>query len=107
MTTIFPPATFDTVTQALAWLGLQGFNYDFNRDDEPTKELLATGNDFVVSHVFHFDDNTDPADENTIYAISSDKHNLKGVILSAFGVYNNEKTSSILNSIRYGNNMYH
>jgi hypothetical protein len=106
MNTLNSPATFDTVTQALAWLGLQGFNYDFNRDDEPTSKLLAAGNDFVVSHIFHFDNNTDPADENIIYAISSIKHNLKGVILSAYGVYADERSSSLLMSIQYNGNLY-
>jgi len=78
---------FDTVVDALAWLRNKEFSHDFGSDLKYTEALIATRNDFTVDYVFRFDGYTDPADEHILYAIRSDNHGLKGIMLSAFGVY--------------------
>lgn len=78
---------FDTVVDALSWLYSQGFDFDFRRNIGLTNTILSAGNDFVADYIFRFEGQTDPADAHIIYAISSNRHHVKGVVLSAFGVY--------------------
>lgn len=84
-TNILQPS-FDTITEALSWLTNMGFTHDFNiKNLDKPQPISAT--DFSITYVFRFEGDTDPGDANILYAIQSEKHSLKGVLLSAFGVY--------------------
>jgi hypothetical protein len=48
---------------------------------------------FRVDAVYRFEGPTDPGDEMILYAISSAKHNLKGVLTNAFGMYADAATA--------------
>jgi hypothetical protein len=41
----------------------------------------------TVDHVFRFEGKSNPSDSSVVYAISSDSKNIKGVLVSAYGVY--------------------
>lgn len=86
MRTVATP-TFDTVVEAISWLGELGFSHDFGRDITRTDALIAENNDFTLDYIIRFEGQTDPADEHILYAMRSDAHGLKGIVLSAFGVY--------------------
>lgn len=105
MTTI-TPSTFDTPVKALEWLGLNGFHYDFLRFNKTTRNLMATDNDFEVSHIFHID-NDQTGNDNIIYAISSHNYDLKGFIFSTSEIYKDDDVSLLLNKIQYKSNIYH
>lgn len=90
---------FDTVVDALSWLNDQGFNYDFNRNKVITDMVLESGNDFIADYVFRFEGQTDPADQHIIYAISSHKHHIKGIVHSAFGVYADLDTFALVDRL--------
>jgi len=83
--------SFDTVTEALRWLGEQGFTKDFNIAEDCIiynngKQSLSP-EEFTIDYYFRFEGDTDPGDEDIVYGISSVKYDIKGVLMSAFGVY--------------------
>ncbi|MDJ1496495.1 phosphoribosylpyrophosphate synthetase [Cytophagaceae bacterium DM2B3-1] len=82
---------FDTMTEALTWLKQAGYEHDFNLDTdcirfgENHQKLMPA--DFQIDKVFRFEGQTDPGDENIIYAISAKEDTIKGTLINAFGVY--------------------
>ena len=81
---------YNTLLEALAGLKAQGYVEDFNLKEN----CLVCGHhrivhdEFNVDHVYRFESSSsDPDEESILYAISSDKHRLKGTLLSSFGIY--------------------
>lgn len=83
--------TFDTLTEAIDALRKEGYTEDFNLA-ETCLECQGTHTriepeELSIDSVFRFEGNTDPDDEMILYAISSAKHKLKGVLVNAYGAY--------------------
>lgn len=83
--------TYDTVVQALQGLKADGYTLDFNIDFD---KLHCTHNglclnpaEFEVVEVHRFEGDTNPSDEDVVYAISSKDGQYKGILTSAYGPY--------------------
>jgi len=83
--------TYDTVTEAVNDFVKRGYDHNFTAKDEGImsneKGIFLSPEEFVIDEVFRFEGNTDPADETVVYAISSVHHNIKGVLVNAYGMY--------------------
>jgi hypothetical protein len=93
-----------TMTEVINALRKNGYVEDFNLQQN---SLLCSGNhysvfhdEFVIDQVYRFEGNTDPADEATVYAISSPKYNIKGVLVNGAGIYTDEMTDELLESLK-------
>lgn len=83
---------YNTLLEALDGLKAQGYTEDFNLKNNclecgsGTYQLLH--DEFQVDQVYRFESNSsDPDEESVLYAISADKHELKGTLISSFGIY--------------------
>ncbi len=101
--------SYETLTEALSALSQKGYTTDFSLLAEKeclychkTQEVLDP-DDFLIDEMYHFDGETDPSDEVIIYAISSDKFQIKGTLLHAFGAYADINQSKIVEKLRYRN----
>lgn len=99
--------SYETVTEALNALNEKGYKNDFSILSEEeciychiTQKTLNP-DDFVIDEVHHFDGETDPADEMIVYAISSDKFEMKGTLVNAFGMYADYKQSKLIEKLHY------
>lgn len=99
---------YETVTEALNDLAKRGYTYDFNIHSE--KECLVCNNmtelapeEFEIDETYRFEGDTDPADEMILFAISSEKHAIKGTLINAYGIYSdsvaNKVVAKLLNTI--------
>ncbi|HLD54592.1 MAG TPA: hemerythrin domain-containing protein [Sediminibacterium sp.] len=93
---------YDTVSEALNDLAKRGFTHDFNIHEDADC-LICTNTmtqlspeEFEIVETYRFEGDTDPADEMIVFAISSIKHNLKGTLLNAYGIYADGATSKIV-----------
>lgn len=97
--------SYDTVSQAMNDLMKRGYTTDFNiqaaEDCIVCKKsnLSLSADEFVIDEIYRFEGETDPGDEMILYAISSDKHNVKGMILNAYGIYADSETSKIVKEL--------
>lgn len=95
---------YDTVTDALNGLKLQGFNLDFNLafDALICKEnnLCLNPAQFEIMHTFRFEGATDPGDEMIVYAIASTDGKVKGVLTSAYGMYAESMSADLIKKFR-------
>lgn len=94
---------FATVTDAIKWLEDHGYTYDFNLDNDCLSydggQKRLNPEDFNIDQVLRFEGMTDPGDENVLYAISSDQHNIKGILMNAFGVYSDPISDKMIKKL--------
>jgi hypothetical protein len=88
--------TYDTVTAAVNGLRERGYTLDFNlkencivcHDDKFNPE------DFEIVEVYRFEGNTDPGDEDVVYAIES-KAGSKGILVNGYGTYSDAMSNEM------------
>lgn len=97
--------SYDTVSEAMTDLKKLGYTVDFSILAEKdcvichkTKTELSP-DDFAIDGFYRFEGDSDPGDEMIVYAISSDKFNMKGIVVNAFGMYANAATSAIVKKL--------
>lgn len=96
---------YDTLSEAMNGLMEQGYTTDFSiiAEKECLKcnktSLHLSPDEFEIDHWYHFDEMSNPGDDMVLYAISSKKGNIKGLIVNAYGVYADSVNSSIIDKL--------
>ena len=93
-----------TVTEVIQNLQQEGYTEDFNLKTnclECRKNALQVSpEEFVVDRHFRFEGLSDPADAAIIYAISSIKHNIKGILVNGYGTSSEPLTEELVNALK-------
>ena len=95
---------YDTVSEAVNGLRDRGYTVDFNIKDEwlvcnePPCRLAPR--EFEISEFHRFEGPSDPADEAVVYAIESQDHNLKGVLVNGYGPTADKLSSELVAKLR-------
>jgi len=96
--------SYETVTEALNDLSKRGFTNSFNIKAKGIEcgelNLTLLPDDFEIAEVYRFEGNSNPDDEEVVYAIES-KDGAKGVIVNAFGAYADDISSELISKLRY------
>ncbi len=83
--------SYDTVVEAINGLKKKGYTIDFNLAFDKLicseKKYCLNPSEFEITAVHRFEGDTNPADEDVVYAVESKDGNLKGIITSAYGMY--------------------
>lgn len=95
---------FDTLSEAMNALREDGYTEDFNL----TQDCLVCSNgaykmfanEFNIDRFYRFEGMSDPGDSSILYAISSDIHNIKGMMVNAYGIYSNAATNEMIEKLR-------
>ena len=94
---------YDTVTEAVKDLKVRGYTIDFNIAFD---KLLCSENkiclqpdEFEITEVHRFEGNSNPDDEDVVYAVESKDKKIKGVITSAFGLYADAVSNKIIQKL--------
>lgn len=95
---------YSNLVEAINGLRSQGYNEDFNLKQNCIEckngEFKIFHNEFHIDKYFRFDGNTDPSDESIIYAISSDKYNLKGLLVNGYGTSSDTLTNEMIDKLK-------
>jgi hypothetical protein len=93
-----------TLSEAMAELRKRGYKEDFNlrKDciDCRAGKFVLYPEDFNIDRFYRFEGDSDPADEAILYAISSKKYDLKGVLVNGYGTSADTLTNSMLQKLR-------
>jgi hypothetical protein len=95
----------DTLTEVINTLRREGYTEDFNLRQnwlecrEGSCRVMA--DEFKIDQVFRFDDNTDPDDESVLYAISSEPHGLKGILVNSYSIYSEPLANELAAALRF------
>lgn len=101
---------FETLSEAMSDLSSRGYTLDFalHRDkdclvcSQTTRHLSPE--EFEIDEIYRFEGDTDPGDEMILYALSSSKYDVKGIVVNAFGMYANAATSKIVEKLKMHSN---
>ena len=82
---------YDTVTEALKGLKIKGYTLDFNISFDSIKcdthNICLNPSEFEITETHRFEGETNPSDEDVVYAIESKDGRIKGTMTSAYGTY--------------------
>jgi uncharacterized Fe-S cluster protein YjdI len=94
---------YETLSEAIEGLREQGFTENFNLKQHCIEcrdgEYKILHDEFQIVKYFRFEGPSDPADESILYAISSDKYQLKGVLVNGYGISSEELTNEMLDKL--------
>lgn len=92
-----------TLSEVTNLLKKRGYTVEFNLKPN---HLECTGDDlkilpgeFIVDKHYRFEGISDPGDEAIVFAISSSKHNLKGVLIDGYGISSDGISSEMIKAL--------
>lgn len=92
-----------TLSEAMNTLRERGYTEDFNlcKDciDCRDGKVVLYPEDFEIDRFYRFEGDSDPADQAILYAISSKKSDLKGLLVNAYGIYADSLTERMLRKL--------
>ena len=95
--------TYETLSEAVNDLQRKGYTYNFNVQGNVLmcneNNIQLRPSDFIIDSIFRFEGDTDPGDENILYAISSPKHNVKGLLVNAYGMYSDSLSAEMVSKL--------
>ena len=92
---------YDTVVAALDDLKKRGYTLDFNIafDQLICNDTCLNPSQFEITEVHRFEGDTNPSDEEVVYAVESREGDIKGVLHSAFGTYADDIAPDMLRKL--------
>jgi hypothetical protein len=92
-----------TLSGTMNELRKEGYVEDFNLQQNCLEcrngQFRVFAEDFKIDKYFRFEGQSNPSDQSILYAISSDKHQLKGVLVNAYGIYSEAVTDEMLEKL--------
>src|SRR5690606_5077289 len=94
------PTTYETDTEAMHPLNKRCYTIHAPvLHDEDCLVSNATAAslspaDFEIDHFYRVEGHSDPGDQMIVYAISSKKDNIKGIVVNGYGMYANNESSA-------------
>lgn len=95
---------YGTLSQTINELKKEGYHLDFNLKQEclvcHLNNIALSPEEFEIDAVYRFEGDSNPDDQSILYAISSGKYNVKGVLVNAYGVYSDEISAAMVEKLK-------
>ncbi|HTM65281.1 MAG TPA: hypothetical protein VL093_03110 [Flavipsychrobacter sp.] len=92
-----------TLSETMNDLRKEGYTEDFNLQQNCLEcrngQFKVFADEFRIDKFYRFEGDSNPSDAAILYAISSDKHDLKGVLVNAYGIYSETVTDEMLQKL--------
>lgn len=96
-------ARYTTLSGTMNDLRKEGYVEDFNLQQNCLEcrngQFKVFADEFKVDKFYRFEGESNPSDSAILYAISSEKHHLKGVLVNAYGIYSEPLTDELLQKL--------
>lgn len=96
--------SYGTLSETINGLKKEGYTHDFNiRTDYiicSQTNVKLSPDDFEIDKVYRFEGVSNPDDESVLYAISSTKPGVKGVLVNGYGISADEATDRLITKLR-------
>lgn len=95
---------YGTLSQTINGLKKEGYTLDFNLQQECLVchhiNIAMSPDDFEIDAVYRFEGDSNPDDESILYAISSLNHNVKGLLVDAYGIYSEGMSAALVEKLQ-------
>ena len=92
-----------TLSQTMNELRKEGYVEDFNLQQNCIEcrngHFKVFADEFKIDKYYRFEGQSNPSDQAILYAISSDRHHLKGVLVNAYGIYSEPVTDEMIEKL--------
>ena len=92
--------TYTTLSEAINDLTKKGYTFNFNIKNDCIEcaehNLQLQPADFEIDEVHRFQEMSDVDDESILYAISSTRNNVKGLLVNAYSIYADTASSDLV-----------
>ena len=93
-----------SLSETMNDLRKQGYVEDFNLQQNCLEcrdgQFKIFTDEFKVDKYYRFEGPSDPADQTILYAISSDNHQMKGLLVNGYGIYSEPITDEMLEKLQ-------
>ncbi|MDB5111287.1 MAG: phosphoribosylpyrophosphate synthetase [Mucilaginibacter sp.] len=90
---------YETLVDATNDLMKRGYTANLSLEgdtiDDKDQNIHMTAEDFEIDEFYRFEGASNPADMSIVYAVTSPKYDLKGILVNAYGTYANDSSSAI------------
>lgn len=94
---------YGTLSETINALNALGYTLDFNIHESclvcHDAQVQLSPSDFEIDKVYRFEGSTNPEDQSILYAISSLKHNVKGLLVNGYGISADDYASDLVNKL--------
>ena len=91
--------TYNNLVEATNDLAKRGYTANLSFDgetiDDNARDVHMLADDFEIDEFYRFEGESNPDDMSIIYAITSVKYNLKGILVNAYGTYADDSASAV------------
>jgi len=95
--------SYSTLSEAVNDLQLRGYTDDLQLGGQcvvcNVKGKSLDPAEFHIDEFHRFEGNSDPEDQSIVYAISSEKHDVKGLLVNAYGPDANSMTQELVRKL--------
>ncbi len=92
--------SYGTLSETINGLKKEGYTLDFNVQQEyiVCHEINAnlSPDDFEIDKVYRFEGESNPDDQSILYAISSTKFDVRGVLVNGYGISADAATDALI-----------
>lgn len=93
-----------TLSETMTELRKEGYVEDFNLRQNCLEcrngQFKVFADEFKIDKYYRFEGQSNPSDQAILYAISSDRHQLKGILVNAYGIYTEAVTDEMLEKLK-------
>ena len=98
--------SYVTLSGTMDELRKEGYVEDFNLQQNCLEcrngQFKVFADEFKIDKYYRFEGQSNPSDSAILYAISSDVHQLKGVLVNAYGIYSDPVTDEMVAKLHIG-----
>jgi hypothetical protein len=92
---------YGTLLDTINGLKKEGYSKDFNVSDKSISgnremNFVLSPQEFEIDKVYRFEGASNPDDQSILYAISSKKFNLKGILVNGYGISADDVTNALI-----------
>ncbi len=95
--------SYGTLSETISGLNKEGYTIDFNIYEQcivcHSNSLKFSPNEFKIDKVFRFEGDTNPEDQSILYAISSTKFNVKGLLVNGYGISADTEVNELITKL--------
>ena len=97
--------TYNNLVEATNDLMKRGYTENLSLEgetvDDKDKKIHMGADDFEIDEFYRFEGPSNPSDMSIVYAVTSQKYGIKGVLVNAYGAYANSSSSAILAKLNH------
>lgn len=92
--------SYGTLAETISGLMGEGYTLDFNNRNENLMFLqdsvALSAEDFRIDKLYRFEGASNPDDASILYAISSSRFNVKGLLVNGYGIYSDAESDALI-----------